>query len=59
MKRCFRFDSSQGLVNAKSKKKLNLTFKPDQRYDFTTQLVCESREYMNKDLQKEVKVKTQ
>jgi hypothetical protein len=29
MKRCFRFDSSKGLVNAKSKKKLNLTFKPD------------------------------
>lgn len=38
LEECFRFDSAKGLVNAKSKKKINLTFKPNQRYDFSTQL---------------------
>ena len=59
MIKSFRFDSSKGLVNAKSKKKLQLTFKPTGRYDFATQLICESREFMTKELSKEVEYKTQ
>jgi hypothetical protein len=47
---CFKFDSQKGLVNALSKKKINLTFKPTQRFEFATQLVCIGREKMTKEL---------
>jgi hypothetical protein len=50
LEECFRFDSAKGLVNAKSKKKINLTFKPNQRYDFNTKLQCEALEKMPKEV---------
>jgi hypothetical protein len=46
----FRFDSQKGLVNSKSKKKVNVTFKPHQRFDFDTQLVCLAGEKMAKEV---------
>jgi hypothetical protein len=30
----FKFDHPKGLINAKTKKKLNITFRPTLRYDF-------------------------
>ena len=47
---CFRFDNHNGIVNAKSKKKVNITFKPNQRFEFDTNLVCIARDKMNQDL---------
>jgi hypothetical protein len=37
-------------VNAKSKKKVNITFKPNQRFEFDTSLVCIARDKMAQDL---------
>jgi hypothetical protein len=47
---CFKFDSREGIVNAKSKKKINITFRPNQRFDFETNLVCIARDKMAQDL---------
>ena len=47
---CFKFDNHKGVVNAKSKKKVNITFKPNQRFEFDTSLVCIASEKMTKDL---------
>ena len=43
-------------MNAKSKKKVNLTFKPTQRFEFDTQLVCIAREKMSKELNNSMKI---
>lgn len=47
---CFKFDNHKGIVNAKSKKKVNITFKPSLRFQFETSLVCIATEKMSKDL---------
>ena len=50
MNECFKFDSHKGIVNAKSKKKVNITFKPNQRFEIETSLVCIAKEKMTKEL---------
>ena len=55
---CFKFDNHKGIVNAKSKKKVNITFKPDQRFEFDTSLVCIASEKMTKDLGASIKLQT-
>ena len=47
---CFKFDSHKGVVNAKSKKKVSITFKPNQRFEIETSLVCIAKEKMTKEL---------
>jgi len=47
---CFRFDHKKGIVNGKSKMKVNITFKPSCRFQFETTLVCVAREKMAKEL---------
>ena len=56
MNNCFKFDNHKGVVNAKSKKKVNITFKPNLRFDFATNLVCVASEKMTKDLSASIKV---
>ena len=56
IKESFKFDCQKGLVNAKSKKKVNITFKPTTRFEFEINLVCVAREKMPKDLAKSVKM---
>ena len=47
---CFKFDNHKGVVNAKSKKKVNITFKPSLRFEFDTSLVCIASEKTSKEL---------
>lgn len=53
---CFKFDNHKGIVNAKSKKKVNITFKPNLRFEFDTSLVCVASEKMKKELATTVKL---
>ena len=55
---CFKFDNHKGIVNAKSKKKVNITFKPNLRFQFDTSLVCVASEKMTKDLNASIKLQT-
>ena len=55
---CFKFDNHKGIVNAKSKKKVNITFKPNLRFEFATSLVCIATEKMTKDLATSIKMQT-
>ena len=55
---CFKFDNHKGIVNAKSKKKVNITFKPNLRFEFDTSLVCVASEKMTKELATSVKLQT-
>ena len=55
---CFKFDNHKGIVNAKSKKKVNITFKPNLRFEFDTTLVCVASEKMTKDLNASIKLQT-
>ena len=55
---CFKFDNHKGIVNAKSKKKVNITFKPSIRFQFDTSLVCVASEKMTKDLSASIKLQT-
>jgi hypothetical protein len=41
---CFKFDHPKGIINAKSKMKVNITFKPTLRYIFDIDLCCLARE---------------
>ena len=50
LEECFKFDHPKGLINAKSKKKLNITFKPTLRFDFDINLVCIAREKPSKEV---------
>ena len=52
---CFKFDNHKGVVNAKSKKKVNITFKPNCRFEFDTMLVCLAKEKLTKELSASVK----
>jgi hypothetical protein len=45
-------------VNAKSKKKVNITFKPSLRFEFETQLVCYASEKMTKELSSSLQLQT-
>ena len=47
---CFKFDNHKGVVNAKSKKKVYITFKPNCRFEFDTSLVCIAKEKLTKEL---------
>jgi hypothetical protein len=47
---CFKFDNPKGLLNAKSKKKVNITFKPTLRFDFDIHLVCCAKEKLSKEV---------
>ncbi len=51
---CFKFDHKKGIVNGKSKMKVNITFKPSCRFQFDTTLVCVAKEKMSKDLQQSI-----
>jgi hypothetical protein len=50
LQECFKFDQPKGLLNARSKKKVNITFKPTLRFNFDINLVCVAREKMAKEL---------
>ena len=50
----FHFDTPKGIINAKSKKTISITFKPQLRFDFDINLVCVAREKMDKDVQANV-----
>lgn len=52
---CFRFDHKKGIVNGKSKMKVNITFKPSCRFQFETALICVAKEKMPKELTASVK----
>ena len=43
-------------MNAKSKKKVNITFKPNQRFEIETSLVCIAKEKMTKELSASMKL---
>ena len=47
---CFKFDHPKGIINAKSKKKVNITFKPTLRFDFDINLICIAREKPVKEI---------
>ena len=46
----FQFDMPKGIINAKSKKVISITFKPQLRYDFDVNMVCIAKERLDKDL---------
>ncbi len=48
---CFKFDNSKGLINSKTKKKINITFKPTLRFDFDIHLVCIAKEKPTKEVE--------
>jgi hypothetical protein len=50
LKECFKFDQPKGLINARSKKQVNITFKPTLRFNFDINLVCVAREKMAKEI---------
>ena len=50
LKECFKFDSPKGLINAKTKKKIIITFRPTLRFDFNVHLVCLATEKPTKDV---------
>mmetsp|Transcript_34250 Transcript_34250/g.25312 ORF Transcript_34250/g.25312 Transcript_34250/m.25312 type:complete len:149 (+) Transcript_34250:1345-1791(+) len=54
LEECFKFDNPKGLINSKTKKKVNITFKPTVRYDFDIQLVCFAREKPSKELEQTI-----
>lgn len=50
----FQFDTPKGIINAKSKKIISITFKPQLRFEFDINMVCVARERMDKDVQSNV-----
>ena len=46
----FKFDTPKGIINAKSKKTIIITFKPQLRYNFDINLVCVARERLDKEI---------
>lgn len=51
MNDCFKFDNPKGLINSKTKKKVNITFKPTLRFDFDIHLVCIAKEKPAKEVE--------
>ena len=46
----FEFDIPKGIVNAKSKKTIQITFKPQLRFDFDINLVCIAKQRLDKEV---------
>jgi len=46
---CFKFGHPKGMVNAKSKMKVNITFKPTISFDFNIQLVVVAKKKIAKE----------
>ena len=46
----FQFDTPKGIINAKSKKTISITFNPQLRFNFDINMVCVARERMDKDI---------
>lgn len=46
----FQFDMPTGIINAKSKQTISITFKPQLRYEFDIDMVCVARERMDENL---------
>lgn len=55
LQECFKFDQPKGLLNARSKKKVNITFKPTLRFNFDINLVCVAREKLASEIENSVK----
>lgn len=51
LEECFKFDHPKGIINSKTKKKVNITFKPTLRFDFDIHLVCFAKEKPAKELE--------
>jgi hypothetical protein len=47
----FTFDTPRGIINAKSKKTVSITFIPQLRFDFDINLVCIARQRLDKEVQ--------
>jgi hypothetical protein len=58
LKECFKFDFREGVVNAMSKKTVNITFKPSVRFTFDIKLVCNAKERMPKEVAATLRDKT-
>ena len=50
----FNFDTPKGIINAKSKKTISITFKPQLRFDFDINMVCVAREKMDREVSNKV-----
>ena len=50
----FHFDTPSGIINAKSKKTISITFKPQLRFNFDINLVCVAKEHMDKQVKNSV-----
>lgn len=46
----FQFDTPKGIISAKSKKTILITFKPQLRFDFDINLVCIAKQKVDKDM---------
>jgi hypothetical protein len=46
----FSFDTPRGIINAKSKKMVSITFTPKLRFDFDINLVCIARQRLDKEV---------
>lgn len=46
----FYFDTPKGIISAKSKKTILITFKPQLRFDFDINLVCIAKQKVDKDM---------
>jgi hypothetical protein len=55
----FHFDTPKGIINAKSKKTISISFKPQLRFDFDINLVCVARERMDKTVQQSITAQNQ
>ena len=51
LEECFKFDNPKGIINSKTKKKVNITFKPTLRFDFDIHLVCFAKEKPTKEVE--------
>ena len=47
----FTFDTPKGIINAKSKKTVSITFIPNLRFDFDINLVCVAKQRLDKEVQ--------
>ena len=54
----FKFDFKEGIVPEMSKKRVKITFKPSQRFDYNIKLICYAREKPVKDLMATIKDKS-
>lgn len=50
----FNFDTPKGIINAKSKKMISITFKPQLRFNFDINMVCIAKEKMDREVSNKV-----